>query len=73
MRLVSARILRFLPLLFRPFDGEEEGREAGGTMAKLRWPRDGRGGTWQVSRDEVCGYIRYEKRYKTKRRTLKWL
>ena len=26
MRLVSARILRFLPLLFRPFDGEEEGR-----------------------------------------------
>lgn len=35
-------------------------------MAKLRWPRDGRGGTWQVSRDEVCGYVRYEKRYKTK-------
>lgn len=35
MRLVSARILRFLPLLFRPFDGEEEGR------ASRSWGNDG--------------------------------
>lgn len=65
----------FCPFCFVPSMGRRRGgrREAGGTMAKLRWPRDGRGGTWQVSRDEVCGYVRYEKRYKTKRRTLKWL